>query len=204
MISRWVLPTSLSYPWYDITLGIVYKAQLPVVWYHAGYSLQVSDTRGMISRWVLPTSLSYPWYDITLGIVYKAQLPVVWYHAGYRLQVSAARSMILRWVMPTSLRYPWYDITLGIVAKTQRSQLAYPWCDTTLGIAGYSRQHRAVSVTRMHIQYMAASRKRPKRKTIARFFISSHKRFKRTLFIRTKYNLQIFGVIPFSKLQNDT
>ena len=28
--------------------------------------------------------------------------------------------------------------------------------------------------------------------------------FKRTLFIRTKLNLRIFGVIPFVKLQNDT
>ena len=30
------------------------------------------------------------------------------------------------------------------------------------------------------------------------------KRFKITLFIRTKHNMQIFGVIPFIKLQNDT
>ena len=27
--------------------------------------------------------------------------------------------------------------------------------------------------------------------------------FRRTLFIRTKHNLQIWGVIPFLKLQND-
>ena len=33
--------------------------------------------------------------------------------------------------------------------------------------------------------------------------IQTHKRFKRTLFIRTK-TLEIFGVIPFIKLQNDT
>ena len=30
------------------------------------------------------------------------------------------------------------------------------------------------------------------------------KRFKRTLFIRTRQNQQIFGVIPFVKLQNST
>ena len=30
-----------------------------------------------------------------------------------------------------------------------------------------------------------------------------HKSFKRTLFIRTRQNQQIFGVIPFVKLQND-
>ena len=30
----------------------------------------------------------------------------------------------------------------------------------------------------------------------------THKRFRRTLFIRTKHNIQIFGVIPFIKLQN--
>ena len=30
-----------------------------------------------------------------------------------------------------------------------------------------------------------------------------HKRFKITLFIRTKHNMQIFGVIPFIKLQNN-
>ena len=109
MISRWVLPTSLRYPWYDITLGIAYKSQLPVV-YHAGYSLQVSVTRGMISRWVLPTSLSYPWY-ITLGIAYKSQLPVVYhglgiayksqfpvvYHAVCSLQSLVTRG-ISRWV----------------------------------------------------------------------------------------------------------
>ena len=34
--------------------------------------------------------------------------------------------------------------------------------------------------------------------------IQTHKRFKRTLFIRTKHNMQIFRVIPFIKLQNDT
>ena len=34
--------------------------------------------------------------------------------------------------------------------------------------------------------------------------IQTHKRFKRTLFIRTKHNMQIFWVIPFIKRQNDT
>ena len=34
--------------------------------------------------------------------------------------------------------------------------------------------------------------------------IQTHKRFKRTLFIRTKHSMQIFGLIPFIKLQNDT
>ena len=34
--------------------------------------------------------------------------------------------------------------------------------------------------------------------------IQTHKRFQRTLFIRTKHSMQIFGVIPFVKLQNDT
>ena len=34
--------------------------------------------------------------------------------------------------------------------------------------------------------------------------IQTHKMFKRTLFIRTKHNIRIFGVIPFIKLQNDT
>ena len=33
---------------------------------------------------------------------------------------------------------------------------------------------------------------------------SSSTRFKRTLFIRTKYNMRISGVIPIIKLQNDT
>ena len=33
--------------------------------------------------------------------------------------------------------------------------------------------------------------------------IQTHKRFKRTLFIRTKHNMQMFQVIPFIKLQND-
>ena len=33
----------------------------------------------------------------------------------------------------------------------------------------------------------------------------TRKRFKRTLlFIRTKHNMRIFGVIPFIKLRNDT
>ena len=31
-----------------------------------------------------------------------------------------------------------------------------------------------------------------------------HKRFEGTLFIRTKQDMLIFGVIPFIKLQNDT
>ena len=34
--------------------------------------------------------------------------------------------------------------------------------------------------------------------------IKTHKRFKRMLFIQTKHNMQIFRVIPFIKLQNDT
>ena len=34
--------------------------------------------------------------------------------------------------------------------------------------------------------------------------IQTHKMFKRTLFIRTKYNMRIVGVIPFIELQNDT
>ena len=34
--------------------------------------------------------------------------------------------------------------------------------------------------------------------------IQSHRRFKRTLFIRTKHHMQIFGVMPFIKLQNNT
>ena len=36
------------------------------------------------------------------------------------------------------------------------------------------------------------------------FKIQTHKRFKRTVFIRTRQNQQIFGVIPFVKLQKDT
>ena len=34
--------------------------------------------------------------------------------------------------------------------------------------------------------------------------IQAHKRLKRALYIRTKLNIRIFGVIPFIKLQNDT
>ena len=34
--------------------------------------------------------------------------------------------------------------------------------------------------------------------------VQTHKMFKRTLFIRTKHNMQMFGVIAFIKLQNDT
>ena len=34
--------------------------------------------------------------------------------------------------------------------------------------------------------------------------IQTYKRFKRMLFIRTKHNMPIFGVIPFIKLENDT
>ena len=34
--------------------------------------------------------------------------------------------------------------------------------------------------------------------------IQTHKKFKGTLFIRTKHSMRIFGVIPFIKLQNDT
>ena len=34
--------------------------------------------------------------------------------------------------------------------------------------------------------------------------IQTHKRFRKTLFIRTKHNMWIFRVIPFVKLQNDT
>ena len=37
-----------------------------------------------------------------------------------------------------------------------------------------------------------------------RLKFQTHKRFKRRLFIRTKYNMRIFGIIPFIKLQNDT
>ena len=33
--------------------------------------------------------------------------------------------------------------------------------------------------------------------------LQTHKRFKRTLFIRTRQNQQILGEIPFAKLQND-
>ena len=33
--------------------------------------------------------------------------------------------------------------------------------------------------------------------------IKPHERFKITLFVRTKYNLRIFEVIPFNKLKND-
>ena len=32
----------------------------------------------------------------------------------------------------------------------------------------------------------------------------THKRLNRTLFIRIKHNMRIFGVIPFIKLQNDS
>ena len=32
----------------------------------------------------------------------------------------------------------------------------------------------------------------------------THERFKRMLFIRMKHNMQIFRVIPFIKLQNDS
>ena len=34
--------------------------------------------------------------------------------------------------------------------------------------------------------------------------IQAHERFKRTLFIRTRQNQQIFGLVPFIKLQNDS
>ena len=34
--------------------------------------------------------------------------------------------------------------------------------------------------------------------------IQTLKRFRITLFIRTKHNMRVFGVIPFTKLQNDT
>ena len=34
--------------------------------------------------------------------------------------------------------------------------------------------------------------------------IQTRKKFNRMLFIRTKHNMQIFGVIPFIKLQNNT
>ena len=33
--------------------------------------------------------------------------------------------------------------------------------------------------------------------------IQTHRRFKRTLFIRTKHTMRIFGVILFIKLEND-
>ena len=32
----------------------------------------------------------------------------------------------------------------------------------------------------------------------------THKKFERTLFIRTKHTMRIFGIIPFIKLRNDT
>ena len=32
----------------------------------------------------------------------------------------------------------------------------------------------------------------------------THKMFKITLFIKTKHNMRILGIIPFIKLQNDT
>ena len=34
--------------------------------------------------------------------------------------------------------------------------------------------------------------------------IETHRWFKRTLFIQTKHNMQILGVIPIIKLQNDS
>ena len=34
--------------------------------------------------------------------------------------------------------------------------------------------------------------------------MQTRKMFRRTLFIRTKHDMQIFGVIPFIKLQNNT
>ena len=36
------------------------------------------------------------------------------------------------------------------------------------------------------------------------FSRSKHKWSKRTLFIRTKHKMRIFGVIPFIKLQNES
>ena len=48
------------------------------------------------------------------------------------------------------------------------------------------------------------------KKSDARFTASvlkqdqTHERFRRMLFIRTKHNMRIVGVIPFIKLQNDT
>ena len=36
------------------------------------------------------------------------------------------------------------------------------------------------------------------------FWIQTHERFKIMLYIRTKHNMPIFGVIPFIKLQDDT
>ena len=36
------------------------------------------------------------------------------------------------------------------------------------------------------------------------YHLQTHRRFKRTLIIRTKHNMQIFGVIAFIKLPNDT
>ena len=35
-------------------------------------------------------------------------------------------------------------------------------------------------------------------------WIQTYERFKRTLFIRIKDNMRLFGVIPFIKLQTDT
>ena len=37
-----------------------------------------------------------------------------------------------------------------------------------------------------------------------RWSVQTHRRFKRSLFIRTKHSMQIFEVIPLIKLQNDT
>ena len=34
--------------------------------------------------------------------------------------------------------------------------------------------------------------------------IQTHKKLKRMLFIRTKHNMRILGVIPLTKLENDT
>ena len=35
-------------------------------------------------------------------------------------------------------------------------------------------------------------------------FVRTHKRLKRTLFVRTKHNMRILGLIPCIKLQNGT
>ena len=53
--------------------------------------------------------------------------------------------------------------------------------------------------------------RKPKRTVVIEFItrlkaiylklIQTHKRLKSTLFIRTKHNMRIFGVIPFIKLQ---
>ena len=42
------------------------------------------------------------------------------------------------------------------------------------------------------------------RESLSCNMIQTHKRFKRTLFVRTEHNVRMFGVTPFIKLPNDT